>query len=184
MVYSSIVTNDHELQQILHLQKLNLKQNISIDEKESQGFVTMPFTMEMLKAMHELAPSVIVKDDDKVIAYAIVFLKEGRKLYPNLEPMFVNFEKITWKEKPLNSYNFYVMGQICVAKEYRGGKVFDMLYEKHKEIYNNKFDFIITEISTSNYRSLRAHERVGFETVCVHRDHLDEWAVVLWNFQV
>jgi GNAT superfamily N-acetyltransferase len=183
MIYSAIVTSTDELKQILQLQQQNLKQHISEEEKKSQGFVTMSFTLPMLQAMHELAPSVIVKDDDKVVAYAIVFLKEGRHLYPNLEPMFINLEKLSWKEKPLNCYSFYIMGQICVAKEYRGKGVFELLYRKHKETYSDKFDFVITEISITNYRSLRAHKRTGFQTIAAHKDQLDEWAVVLWNWQ-
>jgi RimJ/RimL family protein N-acetyltransferase len=36
----------------------------------------------------------------------------------------------------------------------------------------------VTEVSTSNTRSLRAHARVGFEVVTTYRDATDEWAVV------
>jgi len=183
MFYSATISSDEELLQILDIQKKNLRQNISGEEKDEQGFVTMPFTLPMLQAMHELAPSVIVKDVDKVVAYAIVFMKEGRLLYPALEPMFINFEKVSWQGKPLNSHQFYVMGQVCVAKEYRGKGVFDLLYQKHKEIYQSKFDFVITEISTDNHRSLRAHERIGFQTIATHRDELDEWDVVLWDWK-
>lgn len=182
MFYSSIISSDEELLQILDLQKNNLRQNISGEEKEEQGFVTMPFTLLMLQSMHELAPGIIIKVADNVIAYVIVLMKEGRHIYPSLEPMFLNFEKISWRNKPLNSYKFYVMGQVCVAKEYRGKGVFDLLYQKHKEIYQSKFDFVITEISTANHRSLRAHERIGFKTIATHRDELDEWDVVLWDW--
>lgn len=183
MLYSTIVTSADELKQILNLQQQNLKESISPEEKNAEGFVTMLFTMEIIKAIHNLAPGIIVKDDEKVAGYAIVFLKEARNLYPKLEPMFINFEKLLWKGRPLNSYRFYVMGQICIDKPYRGKGVFDMLYQKHKEVYSNQFDFIVTEISTSNYRSLRAHERAGFKTIATHRDHLDEWDVVLWDWK-
>ncbi len=182
MLNSKQVSSDEELKQILLLQRANLKINITQEEIRNEGFVTMVFNMEMLKAMHALAPSIIVKDAEKLAGYAIVFLIEGRHLYPTLEPMFINFEKIVWHERPLNTYNFYVIGQICVAKEYRGGKVFDMLYHKHKEIHKDNFDFVITEISTSNHRSLKAHERVGFKKISTHKDEMDEWDVVLWDW--
>ncbi len=182
MLFPTIVTTNDELAQVLQLQQQNLKQNISQKEKEEQGFVTMVFTLPMLEAMHQLAPSIIVKDQDKVVAYAIVFLEEGRDLYPSLEPMFETLATLSWKEKPLNDYRFYVMGQICIDKNYRGKGVFEMLYQKHKEIYQPVFDFVVTEISTTNYRSIRAHERVGFQTIHIHRDELDEWSVVLWDW--
>lgn len=183
MIYATTVSTKDELQQILDLQKKNLKQHISSDEKEEQGFLTMPFSMDMLEKFHAIAPAVIVKDDDLVAAYAIVVLQEGRKSYPDLEPMFLNLEKLSWQGKSLHDYNFYVMGQICVDKAYRSKGLFDMLYDKHKEIYQHQFDFIVTEISTSNYRSLKAHKRVGFVTIHTFNDALDQWDVVLWNWK-
>lgn len=183
MLYATTVESNAELQQILDLQRLNLKQNISAEEKDEQGFVTMVFNMEMMLQMHELAPSIIVKDDDKVVAYAIVFLKEGRAFYPGMESMFRNFEKISWKGKPFTDFNYYIMGQICVAKEARGQGVVDMLYQKHREIYGSRYDCIVTEIAISNQRSLRAHERIGFKTISTHSDHIDDWKVVAWDWR-
>ncbi|MEJ0101634.1 MAG: GNAT family N-acetyltransferase [Bacteroidota bacterium] len=183
MIHATTVSTHGELQQILDLQKRNLKQHISENEKDEQGFLTMPFDMPMLETLHAVAPTVIIKDDDNVVAYAIVLLQEGRKAYPDIEPMFVNFENLSWQGKPLYDYKFYAMGQICVDKAYRGKGLFDMLYQKHKEIYQNKFDFIVTEISTSNYRSLNAHKRVGFVIINTFTDPLDEWDVVIWDWR-
>jgi RimJ/RimL family protein N-acetyltransferase len=75
------------------------------------------------------------------------------------------------------------MGQICVAKEYRGKDFVNELYEHHKKNYQSQFDLFITEISTRNHRSLRAHEKIGFETIHIHQDHLDEWAIVGWDWK-
>jgi hypothetical protein len=182
MIYATTVNNKEELQQILDLQKKNLKQHISETEKDEQGYVTMSFSMDMLEKFHSYAPSIIMKDDDKVVAYAIVLLQEGRQSYPGLEPMFVNLEKLNWKEKSLYNYKFYVMGQVCVDKEYRGVGLFDKLYLKHKEIHQRQFDFIVTTISTSNLRSLNAHKRVGFVPINKFTDPLDEWDVLLWDW--
>ena len=74
------------------------------------------------------------------------------------------------------------MGQVCIAAAYRGQGVFDMLYKKHKEIFSGKYDVVITDIATRNTRSLRAHARVGFKTIATYTDELDEWAVVVWDW--
>jgi RimJ/RimL family protein N-acetyltransferase len=178
----TLVTSPEELQQILDLQKSNLRQNVSDDEKRSQGFVTMQFNIPMLQAMHNRAPSVIVKDGDKVIGYAIVFMPEDRHLYPSLESMFHTLEDVYWQNKPLKEFSYYVIGQICIDKDYRGQGVFELLYETHRETYRHQFAVVITEISTSNHRSIRAHERVGFQVIHTYRDELDEWAIVLWDW--
>lgn len=182
MLLSTILRQPEELEQIKDLQVKNNRQHISEEEFRTQGFITMPFTIDMLQAMNDLAPAIIIKDEDKVVAYALVLLKEGRQIYPPFESMFRNFEKIIWKNKLLTSYNYYVMGQICVAKEYRGQGLVDMLYKKHKEIYSGKYDVVVTEISTSNPRSIKAHENSGFQIINIHKDELDEWAVVLWDW--
>jgi len=78
---------------------------------------------------------------------------------------------------------YYVMGQICVAKAYRGQGVFDRLYAAHREHLRHRFDACVTEISVRNPRSLRAHARVGFEELERYRDAADEWVVVIWDLR-
>ena len=183
MIYSTLVNNETELQQILDLQQQNLSKNISAEELESQGFVTFQHDLKTLQQFHKLAPSVIVKDDDKVVAYALTVINEARHIFPPMESMFVLLEILRWKDQPFHNYRYYEMGQICVAKDYRGKGVFDMLYQQHKKSYSHVFDLLVTKISTKNHRSLRAHEKVGFETVVIEKDELDEWAVVVWNWE-
>lgn len=183
MLIATTVTDTSELDQVLDLQKKYLVTHVDKEEMQSQGFVTVQHTPERLQQMHSLAPSIIIKKDEKVVAYALVMLNECRNLVPELVPMFNSFDQLTWQGKLLSEYRFYVMGQIAVAKEYRGQGLFDMLYHKHREVYQSQFDFIITEVATRNKRSLRAHERVGFETIHVYTDELDEWAVVLWDWK-
>jgi ribosomal protein S18 acetylase RimI-like enzyme len=180
---STLVSTEEELQQILHLQKENHIRHIDKTEMHSQGFVTMRHTLAVLRQMHNLSPSVIIKDNNKVVAYALTMLRDCRQLMPGLEPLFALFDELSWNNKPLNDSRFYIMGQICVAKEYRGQGLFDELYNHHKQVYQPQFDLFLTEISTRNHRSIRAHKRVGFKTIYTHRDNLDEWNVVGWDWQ-
>lgn len=183
MLSATTVSSAQELQQILDLQKKYLVSNIGKEEMQSQGFLTVQHTLELLQQMHSLAPSIIIKDGNEVAAYAIVMLRECRELIPELVPMFNTFDQLEYKGKPLTEYSFYVMGQICVAKEYRGQGLFDILYQKHHEVYHPPFNFIITEVAMRNTRSMRAHERVGFKTIHTYTDELDHWAVVLWDWE-
>ncbi|HEX7844304.1 MAG TPA: GNAT family N-acetyltransferase [Chitinophagaceae bacterium] len=182
MLQTTLVRNNEELQQILQLQQENLLATISAEEMQAQGFVTMHHDLAVLQKMNALAPSVIIKDDDIVIAYALTMLKECSGLMPALEPMFALFETLNWQNKPLNEFSYYVMGQICVAKAYRGKNLVNELYQYHKKIYQQRFDLFLTEISTRNSRSLKAHEKAGFKTIHIHKDKLDEWAIVAWDW--
>lgn len=182
MLLATTVSREDELQQIIALQQRNLIANIDEHEMQSQGFVTMHFSLPFLQSLHALAPSVVVKDRDKVAGYAIVVMPEGRNVYVELETMYNSLGSAFWKGKNLAEYRYYLMGQICVDKPYRGQGVFEMLYHKHRDLYRNQFEFILTEISMRNHRSMRAHERVGFIPIHTHTDALDNWAVVIWDW--
>jgi GNAT superfamily N-acetyltransferase len=182
MLYAALVSSHNELNQILYLQQLYLKGNNTAEEEKEQGFVTVHHSFEILEQMHQLAPSVIIKEDDKVVAYALTMVNECRNLIPVLVPMFEMFDTIIYKQRPLTDYKFYVMGQIGVHKDYRGKGLVPMLFQKHKEAYSGQFDFIVTEISTSNSRSMRAHEKIGFKTIHQYKDAADEWNIVLWDW--
>jgi GNAT superfamily N-acetyltransferase len=182
MLYASTVCTPAELLQILELQDKNLSRNNDEAEIRSQGFVTFQHTPQILQQFHELAPSVIVKDNDKVIAYALTVVNEARHIFPPMESLFALLGTLHWKNKPLHTYRYYEMGQVCVAKEYRGKGVFEMLYHHHKTVYSPQYDLMITKISTQNNRSLRAHKRMGFHTITTDKDELDEWDVVIWDW--
>src|SRR5262245_15159338 len=127
MLISTTASTSAELSQILQIQQENLRDHISESEKQSQGFVTLQHTPELLQLFQDLAHIIIVKDGDKVAGYALVMLRECRQLIPALEPMFATLDTLLWKQRPVNDYRFYIMGQICVAKEYRGQGLVEML---------------------------------------------------------
>jgi len=178
-----IVITEEELQQIVQLSQQNNKTNVADNEKLSQGFISWNYSFELLKQMHALHPNVIVKDGNTLAGYALVALKEAKQFHPDLATMIANLETIYYVGKKLTEYNYYVMGQVCVNKDYRGKGVFDMLYQYHKTLFKDKFHFVITEISATNYRSLRAHEKVGFKTIHTYKDAMGVWHVVLWDWQ-
>lgn len=182
MLYPTVVSTEKELQQIQRLNQQNLKTNISAEEQKLEGFVSWTYSLELLKKMHSQAPSIIVKDGNEVVAYALVTLIEACDFHQDLQAMILNLSSVHYMGKPLMQYRFYLMGQICIQKEYRGEGVFDLLYKQHKTVYSEKFELLVTEISAANKRSLRAHEKLGFENIHTYNDGNDEWIVVVWNW--
>lgn len=183
MLISKTVTTQNELQQILTLQKKYLSGTNSSEEEKEHGFVTVHHTLQKLEQMHALAPSIIVKEGDVVIAYALVMLTETVNLIPELQPMFQLFNQLTYKNKPINKYRYYIMGQICIIKAFRGHGIFEMLYKKHKELMQPNYNFVVTEIATRNTRSIRAHEKVGFKLLHSFKDEKEEWNVIVWEWE-
>ncbi len=176
------VRHRSELEQILALQQRNLKPALSADEIRSQGFVTVQHDLTALEQMHAMAPSIVAHHGEDLVAYALTMPREARALAPVLEPMFALFDTLQFRGRPLGQLRFYVMGQICIDKAHRGQGLFERLYHQHRDHFRSLFELIVTEISVRNLRSLRAHERVGFETLHTYRDATDEWAVVAWDW--
>ena len=75
------------------------------------------------------------------------------------------------------------MGQLCVAEEARGRKLPDRMYKYLRGCYHPRFHYCVTAIDVRNTRSLRVHERVGFEQVdrFVAPDGRD-WIIVAWDW--
>ena len=183
MIQYSTLQTDAEIEQLLALQKANLYKNTPAAYQQDQGFVTVEHSFELLQEMNEAIPQIIAKDGDALVGYALVMPQSFQNLIPELTPLFAEIDAVLWNEKPISKYNYYVMGQICVAESQRGRGLFDGLYQKHKEVLSPRFDLCVTEVAVRNTRSMRAHERVGFQTVHRYQDHTDWWNIVVWDWQ-
>ena len=165
--------SDAELTQILSLQQSNLPQNISLQEKATQGFVTVKHDLELLQLMQTKLPHTIAKVGDRVIAYALSMHPELGDAIPVLRPLFAQI-----KAHLADEQSYMVMGQVCVAKDYRGRGVFRKLYQTLIESYQGQFDHLITEIHSDNVRSLNAHQAIGFSDLLQHTETDGTWHIV------
>jgi predicted GNAT superfamily acetyltransferase len=175
---------DKDLLDIIALQKSNLPGSLTPEEMQSQGFVTVVHSLEVLKKMNTIEQSIIVKDDNKVIAYLLAMTEKSKHDIPILIPMFEMFGKIEWGGRPLADYNYIVVGQVCVDKAYRGKGILDDCYATYKAHFKNKYDFAVTEIAIKNGRSINAHKRIGFTEV--HRYSVpngEVWSMVVWDWR-
>jgi hypothetical protein len=174
-------TNDDELEQILALQTSNHYSQITKDTKEKEGFVTVKHDLELLKTIQGNYKHSIAKFENKVVGYALMMIKEEGNKIKELFSMFEILDNLSFKGVQLDKYNYFVMGQVCIDKDYRSHGIFDNLYLNLRKQTFKKYSLLVTEISTSNLRSLRAHTRVGFVPIHQYTDELDEWVVVAWE---
>ena len=179
---SSISSHSHyrpaetlsELRQVLELQKSNLPQALSPEERIKEGFVTLRYTLEQLAEMKSYCPQIIALDKDLVIGYALCLHPELKKLVPQLEGLF---QALTDVGFPRADYR--VMGQICIRKGYRGKGHFSALYSRLMD--SIKPLPLITEISIKNERSLHAHYKLGFRKLVSRQEAGNPWEVVIWE---
>jgi len=150
---------------------------------QDQGFTTVEHTFEVIQKMNNAIPQIIARDGGDVVGYALIMPRSFADLVPELVPLFEILSQLSWQDQLLDTYRYYVMGQICVAQSHRGQGVFDGMYATHRELLGRDFELCVTEVAVRNARSMRAHERVGFKTTHTYRDHTDLWNVVVWDWR-
>jgi hypothetical protein len=180
VTYVSVSSAD-EVDEILRLQAENLPAALTAEALASQGFVTVRHDPAVLRRMNRAAPGVVAKAGGRVVGYALVMPRDFAADVPILRPMFDVLDTLTWRGLALCDHaRWFVVGQVCVALPYRGIGVVDGLYRRMAECYAERFDLAITEVAARNGRSLRAHARVGFETLHVYPDPTtgEEWHLI------
>jgi GNAT superfamily N-acetyltransferase len=166
--FTTVSTVD-EVRQILELQAENHPSALTPDVMAREGFVTVRHDAAVLRRMNEAAPSIVAKVEGGIAGYALVMPRRFAADVPVLRPLFEMLDSLSRKGVPMrDNPRWFVMGQICVAAAYRGTGVFDALYRTMAERYRGQFDFTVTEVASRNTRSLRAHERVGFQPLHVY----------------
>lgn len=183
MIHYTTANTESDLKGILSLQKANLAKNLPQAEVESQGFVTVDHSYDQLKKLNDAEKHVIAKDDEKVIGYLLAMTQQAKSDIPILFPMFSVFDNIIYKGKRISDYNYLVVGQVCIDKQYRGQGILPNCYAVYKDYYSKKYDFAITEIASTNLRSLNAHRKIGFKEIHSYPGpDKTEWIVVVWDW--
>ena len=159
--------------QILGLQQKNLFANISAEEREQEGFVTVVHTFDLLKKMNEVCPHIIAMAGMKVIGYALCMHPKFASEIELLKPMFQEIKIVA-----PSIHKYIVMGQICIAKDYRNKGIFNKLYITMLQSVHPEFDTIITEVNVNNQRSLNAHYALGFTHLKTHMSKGENWNLI------
>ncbi|AVP99108.1 GNAT family N-acetyltransferase [Ahniella affigens] len=182
----SLVQTPLDVEKILALQAENHRDVVDADTAQREGFTSVRHEPAVLHAMNQAYPSAIATSGDTLAGYCLMMPQPFRARVPLLEPMFALLDRLEWRGAPLaGDPRWFVMGQVCVAQGFRGIGVFDGVYRQLRDAYAPQFNFVITEISQRNARSMRAHRRVGFETLHVYHDASanETWEVVVWDWR-
>ena len=169
-------SSEHELLQILKLQQANIPTSLSEGEKQSEGFVTVNHTLELLKKMNDHCAHTLAVSNGNVVGYALSMVRAFRENIEVLKPMFRNIDtNLPYKG------SYVVMGQICIDKAYRKQGIFRGLYQFMKTQLKATYDMIITEVDVRNTRSMNAHYAIGFKTLYSYHSKGQDWKILYWN---
>lgn len=184
MITYSPAEKESDFEAILTLQRQNLRQFLTEEERQTQGFLTAVYSLDFLKEMHEASAHLVARDGDKVVGY-VLGLTPG---FLPRDPVFASYLKavqtLSWQGKPMLSHHPLIVGQLCVDKNYRGQGLVDGLYQACRNHHQGKFDFLLSDVSALNPRSFRAHQRVGFVPLAEFPDEFtgETWHILLWDW--
>ncbi len=179
MISYQTASSPSHLKAILDLQQANLPKNISKQEAKEQGFVTVEHDLAILSEMNEEYGHQIAIEEDQLAGYALVMLPKFSQRVAVLVPLFERLNQLNWKGTKLTNIPYFVIGQLCVSKEYRGRGVSKNLYDSMAHTLAPHFKLMITEVSINNIASINAHIKAGFEDILHYKDTNNlEWVVV------
>jgi len=176
-------TLDSHFEQIIALQQQNLYKSLSAERQAEQGFVFAEHTVELLKSMASHLPQIIALADGKVVGYNLAMHVSMKDHLPSLAPMFAEFEKCSYEDGKLTDHRFVVGGQVCVDNDFRGMGLLSKLYNATKTHLPEDYELLVTEVSTRNKISLKAHQKMGFEVIHTYDDGVEVWDVIAWDMR-
>jgi GNAT superfamily N-acetyltransferase len=175
-----IASTDAHFAQILELQRLNHAGGLSPEVQAQDGFVYAEHTVPLLRRMAAELPQAVALADDAVVGYCLALPLSLRAELPSLAPMFDQFARCVYRGRPLTAVPFFVGGQVCVDRAYRGRGLIGRLYDHVRRLAPPEYELCVTEIAVRNQVSLRAHERLGFEPIATYSDGREDWVIVGW----
>ena len=183
-VIYSLADNDNDLLDILDLQSENLKSRLKSTESQREGYVTVEHDLNLLSALNSPYKHIIARSDNDLAGYALVMERKWSKEIDVLIPMFREIDSQVYQGIELKESRYFVMGQVCVAANFRRKGIFRGLYDKMRQTMSTDFDFIITEIASDNQRSLDAHLAIGFEEFHRYSTNSNfDWVLVLQDYR-
>ena len=182
MAILKLVETAQELIGLKQLQTNNLRRIIGEEEAMKEGFVTSEYSLELLQKMHDVYPSIIVKEGDEVVGYTIVTNKAVYGEHSEIDHLFNTLNSIKYNNTFLKEVPYIMIGQVCVGKSHRGQGWVPNMYEFFKTLHSKNYHYLVTDISQANKRSIRMHQKIGFETIGVIEQVGTGWDIVLWDW--
>ena len=182
MIDIRMARSERDLKGIKTLCSENHFSKLSDKELNTQGFITINYSLDELKALHEIAASVIALDNQKVVGYALVANKESLGIHHMLDDLIRFIEHTTYQSISFRNSRYIVVGQLCVSKAYRRQKIAQRIYEKFQQIYGNDYHYCITSVDIKNQGSIKAHLMRGFKEIQTTTYQCKSYSVILWDW--
>jgi hypothetical protein len=156
---------DSDIEGILDLQSRNLYTNIAASALAG-GFVTTPFTPDLLRQLLSQSGVFIAKEDGKIGGYLLAGDWEFFSQWEIFRLMMARLPKLKFQGEEITIDRSFQYGPICIDVTLRGSNLLPELYNLMRASFASKFPIGITFINKINQRSFAAHTRkLGLEVI-------------------
>ena len=142
---------------ILELQEKNLLMNLQTHEKQD-GFLSIKYSAAQLNELNQGLGIFIAEKQYHLAGYLIAQTLDFANQSALISSMARKFSDVQFNGRPLSSFNIFIYGPVCVAKESRGQGVLEGLYEAMLRTLQH-YDIGVAFVSAENSRSLNAHRK-------------------------
>ena len=148
------------------MQERYLFKNLSKEQRQ-QGFVTTPFTVAQIEEIiQENGIFVAENDANELVAYAFAGSWEYFEQWDIFKYMVSRFPDLTFQGKEITTSNSFQYGPVCIASEYRGTGLLNLIFEEMRLELSKKYPISITFINKINIISEKAHtKKLGWEII-------------------
>lgn len=141
---------------ILGLLVKNLAKNLPEDEKKN-GLYYEPTEEELIKIINGTGVYLSLIGTE-LKGYFITMSRELAQTIPFEAELLTKAANMIYDGKTIEEYNYAVLAQICIAKEYRGSMTFHRLHLGTQSMLRDQgYEIGLGEISDKNSKSLAVH---------------------------
>ena len=148
----------------------------------ASGTIMSSGQYQVFSKANGLVEKILVKEGDEVVGYTIVTNKGVYGEHPEVDHLFNTLDQTKYNEILLSEVNYIMIGQVCVGKSHRGQGWVPKMYEFYKSLHSKNYQYLVTDISQANKRSIKMHQKIGFETIGVIEQVGTGWDIVLWDW--
>ena len=141
---------------ILDLQSANFIAKLS-EEERLEGFLSAQFTLEQTAQMAEDLGTMVAVVDNNLAGFVCAFRPEFDTGSPVIAKMLESYDRVTFEGRPLNLFNSYIYGPVCLAREHRRRGLLRGLYDAQKNDLAGQYEVGVAFVSRNNFHSLQAH---------------------------
>ncbi len=157
---------DSDIEGILDLQSRNLYANVAVTGALAGGFVTTPFTPDLLRQLLIQSGVFVAEDDSKIVGYLLAANWEFFSQWEIFRLMMARLPELNLHSQEITIDRSFQYGPICIDITLRGSNLLPELYNLMRSSFASKFPIGITFINKINQRSFAAHTRkLGLEVI-------------------